>query len=194
MDAEVTFCDLEFGYPLMDPTPAARFHQVGLASLPEAVELDEFWVDTRKSRRERLDRTNILDWLGTILGELECPSSDTKPGWGELRVDSVRARLPDDLTIEVTNGTLPVEYGGVIDFPVERIADALWVAGPIGRNNSATSPFDVRIVNEGGSLTLHLRMNWSTWIEGPGHPGVIAAGRRLSTTGWEVSPFMVGGL
>lgn len=193
VDLDVTFCDLEFGYPVMDPEPAARFHQLGLASLPEWVAREHFWNDTRDTRCERIDRGAILGWLGTILAEQE-HQPDTKPGWQELRVMSVRACLPRAFPGRVMNGTLRVgQYGGVIDFPVERFADMYWVAGPLA-GNGETSPFDVRIVNEGGSLSFHLRAGWSLWIEGIGQLEIEEARGRLSSLGWDVQPFAVGGL
>lgn len=193
VDVDVAFCDLEFGYPLMEPEPVARFHQLGLASLPEWVELSHFWNNTRETRCEQLDRATILDWLGTILAEQE-HSPDTLPGWNELRVRSVRARLPRAFPGRVKNGRLRVGQGrGAIDFPVERFADVFWVAGPLA-GNSDTAPFDVRVVNEGGSLTFHLRASWSLWIEGIGQLEVEEARDRLSAMGWDVRPFMVGGI
>ena len=79
------------------------------------------------------------------------------------------------------------EGGGVIRYPVERAEDAFWVAGPLATSTN-TSPFGVRIVNEGGGLTLDWSRRWSPWIEedGAGRPDVEAAVRRLAAVGWKV--------
>jgi len=188
VDVELACCDAETSYPLDEPRPAAPFHQLCLASLPEMVVIREVWNGTRVERRERLDRDEILDWLGAILAKQECPQPDTRPGWTQLLVEAVRARLPQ-ATIDGDVDELPVAYGaGVIRYPVERVADTLWVAGPLATNYD-TAPFEVRIINEAGFLSLDVSLNWSPWIDadGPGRPDVEAAVGRLSALGWDVA-------
>lgn len=193
VDLSVACCDVEFGDPLVDPVPAARFHQLSLASPPVTVEIPEIWNDTRKTRCELLDRATVLDWLAGIIAEQECAEPGTRPGWAELEVTSVRARLPRTWPGRGKKGTLPVGQGnGVVDFPVERFADAYWVAGPLA-GNAGTSPFDVAINNEGGHLDLHLRAWWSLWIEDIGTLEIDDVRDRLSAEGWRVTRFKVGG-
>ncbi|MCU1287452.1 MAG: hypothetical protein JWO13_3802 [Acidobacteriales bacterium] len=186
VDTELACCDAETGYPLDQPRAAAPFHQLRLVSLPETVVIREVWNGTRVEQRERLDRDQILDWLRAILAEQECPQPDTIPGWRQLLVETVRARLPEGTS---DGDELPVTYGaGMIRYPVERAADALWVAGPLATHHD-TAPFEVRIVNEAGVLSLDLSLNWSLWIDtdGAGRPDIEAAVGRLSALGWDVA-------
>lgn len=191
MNVALACCDPESGFPLSEPLPVARFHQLRLASVPETIRIPRIWKDLHVGERERLDPAGILAWFGTLLTEQECSDPDTTIGWTDLIVESVRARLPEAISEGVGSADeLPVSYGvGVIGYPVERFGDALWVAGPLDRN-SDTSPFEVEIVNEGGVLTLDWTLAWSPWIEedGAGRPDVEAAIRRLSALGWDVSP------
>jgi hypothetical protein len=55
---------------------------------------------------------------------------------------------------------------------------------------SDTASFEVRIVNEAGSMRIHWSRNWSPWIDvdPAGRPDVEAAIHRLSTLGWDVEP------
>ncbi len=176
---ELACCDAETGVPLHDPKPVMPFHQLRRSSVPEAVAIPEVWTETRVAQNERLDRAGILDWLGTILAGQRCPA-----GWTQLLVEAVRARLPEGIA---AGDELPVGYGaGVIRYPVERSADASRVAGPLATNYD-TAPFNARIVNEGGALSLDLTVNWSLWIDGAGRPGVDAAVDRLKALGWDVS-------
>lgn len=191
VDAELACCDAETGYPLDEPRPAEPFHQLRRASLPEMVMIREVWSETRVEQRERFDRDEILDWLGVILAEQECPQPDTRPGWTQLLVEAVRARLPEGTSdgADSDGDKLPVAYGaGVIRYPVERTAGALWVVGPLSTNYD-TAPFEVRIVNEAGVLSLDLSLNWSPWIDtdGAGRPDVEAAVGRLLALGWDVA-------
>jgi hypothetical protein len=192
VDVGLVCCDAEFGYPLDEPQPAARFHQLRLAAVPDVVKIPEIWTGLVVAQSERLDRAAVLDWFATLLAEPQCPQPDARTGWGELIVAAVRARLPEATSHRVERGgnQLSVSYGrGEIRFPVERIGDSFWVAGPLAWN-SDTDPFGVRIVNDAGLLSLDWSRNWSPWIEadGAGRPDVEAAIRRLSALGWEVRP------
>jgi hypothetical protein len=192
VNVELACCDAEFGYPLNDPRPAARFHQLRLAAPPETVAIPEIWNDLVVDQTERLDRVVVLDWLGTLLVEQQCPQRDTKTGWLQLIVEALRARLPEKTGRGVESGgneLLIPEGAGVIRYPVERSGDAFWVAGPLV-TRSGTSPFGVRIVNEAGALSLDWSRNWSPWIDadGAGRLDVEAAIRRLSARGWDVQP------
>ncbi|WP_049564885.1 hypothetical protein [Streptomyces sp. SBT349] len=188
---EVACCDAEFGYPLREPRPTARFHQLCLTTPPETVAIPDIWNELLVARRERLDRAVILDWFGAVLAQPECSVPDGGTGWTELDVEAIRVRLPEATSalVEGDGGELPVSCnGGVLRYPVERSADALWVAGPLAWY-SGTSPLQVRIVNEAGYLTLDLSLNWSTWIQDDGpSPAAEAAMRRLSPLGWDLLP------
>lgn len=201
VNVEIACCEIEFGYPLNEPRPAGRFHQLRLAASPETVRIPAIWNELLVSETERLDRAAVLHWLGTLLSTRQCPQPDTRTGWTELIVEAVRARLPEAIGALVDSDAheLPVPEGaGVIRFPVERIEDSscretaggsqYWVAGPLAWN-SGTSPFGVRITNEAGALSLEWSRNWSPWIEadGSGRPDVDAAAQRLSALGWEVT-------
>ena len=190
LHAEVTCCDTEFRYPVCEPQPAARFHQLRLAAPPETVDIPAIWNDLHVAQRERLDRAAILDWFGAILAQPECARPDSGTGWTELIVEVLRARLPESASalVESDGSVLPVGYvNGVLDYPVERSGDTHWVAGPLKRC-SGTAPFALRITNEAGDLTLVLSLIWSAWMaeDGAGAgPEVEAAMRRLSAMGWE---------
>jgi hypothetical protein len=188
VNVELACCDVEFGMPLIEPQPTTRFHQLCLTTPPEDVAIPEIWEELLVSDTERLDRAAILGWLSSLFTNQECPEEDTRPGWAELIVGAARARLPEATGRGVEGNALPVSEGaGVIRYPVERADDAFWVAGPLARSTD-TSPFEVRIVNEGGALSLDWSRHWSPWIEvdGAGKPDVEAAVRRLSTLGWKV--------
>ncbi|ONK15373.1 hypothetical protein STBA_61890 [Streptomyces sp. MP131-18] len=191
VNVEVACCDAEFGYPLREPQPTARFHQLRVAAPPEWVGIPDIWNELLVARRERLDRAVILDWFRTILAQQECSRAHTRTGWTELIVEAVRVRLPEATRalLESDGSELPVSCGnGVIRFPVEKSADTLWVAGPLDWY-SGSAPFGVRIVNESGDLTLDLSLNWSPWIDEDGAgPAIGAAVRRLSAMGWDVVP------
>ncbi|MDX6389915.1 MAG: hypothetical protein QOJ73_978 [Streptosporangiaceae bacterium] len=138
-----------------------------------------------------MDREEILDWLGATLVQQECPHPDTRPGWRQLLVEAVRARLPEGTSdgADSDGDELPVAYrAGVIRYPVERARDGLWVSGPLATNFD-TAPFEVRIVNEAGVLSLDLSLNWSPWMDtdGAGRPDIEAAVDRLSALGWDVA-------
>lgn len=191
LNVALSCCDPEFGFPLDEPRLAGRFHQLRLASLPDAVRVPRIWDELRVSERERIDAATVLGWFGTILAEQECPDPDTTICWTDLIVEAVRARLPERISngvVDSGSDELPVSYGaGTIRYPVERSADALWVAGPLARN-SDTAPFEVTIVNEGGALSLDWTQAWSPWIErdGAGRPDIEIAVRRLSALGWDI--------
>jgi hypothetical protein len=190
VNVELACCDVEFGLPLIEPQPATRFHQLCLAAPPDTVAVPEIWEELLVSETERLDRAAILRWLGRLFSGQRCPVEDTRPGWAELIVGAVRARLPEPAGRGVEAGALRVSEGaGVIRYPVERAGDAFWVAGPLA-TSTGTSPFEVRIVNEGGGLSLDWSRHWSPWIEvdGAGRPDVESAVRRLSALGWKVRP------
>jgi hypothetical protein len=192
VNVEIACCDIEFGLPLIEPQPTARFHQLRLAEPPDTVAIPEIWEELLVGETERLDRAAILDWLGTLFTEQQCPQPDTRTGWAELIIPAVRARLPEATGRGVESGgdeLLVSEGAGRIRYPVERFGDALRVAGPL-LTSSDTAPFEVRIVNEGGGLSLDWSRNWSPWIEadGAGRPDVEAAVRRLSAMGWDVAP------
>ncbi|QUH01974.1 hypothetical protein HUO13_15220 [Saccharopolyspora erythraea] len=192
VNVEVACCDTEFGYPLIQPRPVARFHQLRLAASPETVMIPEIWSELLVRLTERLDRAALLHWLGTLLAEQQCSQSDTRTSWTELIVEAVRARLPEATSHGVESGSneLPVSEGaGVIRYPVERIGDALWVAGPLAAS-SGTAAFGLRVTNEAGCLSLDWSLNWSPWIDqdGAGRPDIEAAIRRLSAMGWDVTP------
>lgn len=190
MNIELACCDAEFGLPLIDPQPATRFHQLRLTAPPDTVAIPAIWEELLVSETERLDRATVLRWLRRLFAQQECPEDDTRPGWAELIIGAIRARLPEAAARGVEGSTLPVAEGaGVIRYPVERVDDAFWVAGPLATSID-TSPFEVRIVNEGGGLSLDWSRHWSPWIEedGAGRPDVEAAIRRLSALGWDVSP------
>jgi hypothetical protein len=192
VNVELACCDAEFGYPLSDPRPATRFHQLRVAAPPETIEIPDIWNDLVVDRTDRLDRDVVTDWLATLLVEQQCPEQDTRTGWLELIVEALRARLPEETGRGVESGRdelLIPEGPGVIRYPVERSGDALWVSGPL-EWRSGTSPFDVRIVNEAGALSLWWARNWSPWIDadGAGRPDVEAAISRLSARGWDVRP------
>jgi hypothetical protein len=183
-------CSAEFGYPLDDPRPSAPFHQLRLATVPEVVGIPDPWNGLGVRRAERLDRAAVLDWFATLLTDRHCMQQDTTTGWSELIVNAVRARLPEVTGRGVEHGSdeLPVsEGGGVIRYPVERIGNDFWVAGPLS-GDSTTVPFQVRIVNNAGSMYLEWWQNWSPWIEedAAGRPDVDAATRRLLALGWEL--------
>jgi hypothetical protein len=187
---EIVCCDAEFGYPLGDPRPDERFHQLRLASVPDEVLIPDIWAEPRVGRRERLDSAAIVDWVGVLLAEQVCAEPDTMTGWAGLIVEAVRARLPEAISNSVTSTGLPVFHrDGGFDYPVERFADTFWVAGPLVTAYD-TAPFEVSILNEAGALTLDWSQNWSPWIEedGAGRPDVEAAVRRLSAKGWDVEP------
>ncbi|MDT0445714.1 hypothetical protein [Streptomyces johnsoniae] len=194
VNVELACCDAEFGYPLREPEPTARFHQLRVAAPPEWVRIPNIWNRLLVARRERLDRAVILDWFRTILAQQECSGSDTRTGWIELIVEAVRVRLPEAtralLEGDGSDGSeLPVSCGnGVIRFPVEKSAGELWVAGPLDWY-SGSAPFGVRIVNEAGNLSLDLSLNWLPWIDEDGAgPAIGAAVGRLSAMGWDVVP------
>lgn len=190
VNIELACCDTEFGLPLIDPQPGTRFHQLRLAAPPDTVAIPEIWEELLVSETERLDRAAILGWLGRLFAGQQCPEEDTRPGWAELIVGAVRARLPEAAGRGVEGGELPVSAGaGMIRYPVQRADDDFWVAGPLSWSTN-TSPFEVRIVNEGGGLSLDWARHWSPWIEvdGGGRPDVEAAVRRISALGWEVRP------
>jgi hypothetical protein len=189
VNVELACCDIVFGLPLIEPQPAVRFHQLRLAAPPETVTIPEIWEDLLVREVERLDRAAVLDWLGSLFTEHRCPQADTSTGWAELIVEAVRARLPEVTSgaVEEDRGELRVSEGaGVIRYPVERSGGAFWVAGPFVTSTD-TAPFGVRIVNEGGGLSLDWSRNWSPWIEadGAGRADVEAAIRRLSAAGWD---------
>jgi hypothetical protein len=184
-------CNAEFGHPLDHPQPSVPFHQLRPATVPETVGIPDLWNGLVVDRTERIDRAAVLDWFVTLLADRQCPQPDTTTGWSELIVAAVRARLPEATGRGVERGghELPVSEGaGVIRYPVERVGDVLWVAGPLA-GNSDTTPFRVRIVNDAGSMTLEWWQNWSPWIEedAAGRPAVEAAVRRLSALGWDVA-------
>lgn len=192
VNVELACCDAEFGMPLIEPQPATRFHQLRLAAPPETVAIPEIWEELLVSEAELLDRAAVLDWLSRLFTRQQCPEADTRPGWAELIVAAVRARLPEATGRGVASGggELPVSEGaGGIRYPVEQIEGAFWVAGPLATSTD-TSPFEVRIVNEGGGLTLDWSRHWSPWIEadGAGRADVEAAVRRLAAAGWRVRP------
>jgi hypothetical protein len=190
VNIELACCDSEFGLPLIEPQPAARFHQLRLAAPPDTVAIPEIWEDLLVSETDRLDRATVLRWLGGLFTEQQCPEEDTTSGWAELIVGAVRARLPEAAERGVEGSVLPVSEGaGEIRYPVERVDDAFWVAGPLATSTD-TSPFEVRIVNEGGGLSLDWSRHWTPWIESDaaGRPDVEAAVRRLSALGWRVRP------
>jgi hypothetical protein len=192
VNVEFACCDTEFNYPLIEPQPAAPFQQLRLAASPDAVEIPEIWEGQVVARSERLDRAAVLDWFATLLAEQQCPQPDTRTGWTEMIVDAVRARLPEATSrrVDSDSAELPVFYGSwEIRYPVERLGDAFWAAGPLAWN-SDTAPFEVRITNEAGVLSLDWSRNWSPWIEanGAGRPDVEAVVQRLSALGWEVQP------
>jgi hypothetical protein len=192
VNVELACCDTEFGYPLIEPRPPARFHQLRLAASRESVMIPEIWNELLVGQTERLDRAAILHWLGTLLVEQQCSQPDTRTCWTQLIVEALRARLPEATSHGVESGgseLLVSEGAGVIRYPVERFGDTFWVAGPLV-TSSDTAPFGVRIVNEAGVLSLDWSQNWSPWIEedGAGRPDVEAAIQRLSALGWEVEP------
>lgn len=190
VNVEVACCDIEIGYPLTDPQPATRFHQLRLAAPPGTVTIPEIWNRLLVQETERLDRAAILDWFGDLLAERQCPQPDVSTGWTELIVEAVLARLPDEVSrcVESESDELLIPEGhGVIRYPVERSGSSCWVAGPLA-TRSGTAPFEVRIVNECGELSADWTRSWSPWIDedGAGRPDVEAAIRRLSAMGWEV--------
>ena len=192
VNVELVCCDTEFGYPLDEPRPPARFHQLRVAAVPESVKIPQLWNELLVDQTERLDRAAILHWFATLLVEQQCPQPDTRTGWTELIVEAVRARLPEATSHGVERGgreLLVSEGAGVIRYPVERFGDTFWVAGPLA-SSSDTAPFGVRIVNDAGVLSIDWSQNWSPWIEedGAGRPDVEAAIQRLSALGWEVEP------
>lgn len=185
-------CHAEFGYPLDEPRPATPFHQLRRAAVPEAVAIPDVWNRLVVSRAARLDRAVVLGWFADLLADPHCSQPGTTTGWSELIVAAVRARLPEATGrgVEPGGDALSVSEGaGVIRYPVERIGDDFWVAGPLA-GNSDTVPFRVRIVNDAGSMSLEWWQNWSPWIEGDaaGRADVEAAIRRLSAMGWGVAP------
>jgi len=186
---EIVCCDAEFGYPLGEPRPDERFHQVRLSSVPDEVMIPDIWAEPRVGRRERLDRAAVLDWVGVLLAERVCTEPSTMTGWAGLVVEAVRARLPEAISGSVTSTGLPVSHrGGGFDYPVERLGESFWVAGPLVTAYD-TAPFEVSILNEAGVLTLDWSQNWSPWIEedAAGRPDVEAAVRRLAAMGWDVA-------
>lgn len=193
LHAEVTCCDAEFRYPVYEPRPTARFHQLRLATPPENVDIPDIWNDLHVAQRERLDRAAILDWFGAILAQPECARPDSGTGWTELIVEVLRARLPEPASalVERDGTVLPVSYlNAVVDYPVERSGDSHWVAGPL-KERSGTAPFALRITNEAGDLSLDLSLIWSAWMaedETGAGPEVEAAMGRLSAMGWETGP------
>ncbi|CAM3358333.1 hypothetical protein KIPE111705_04665 [Kibdelosporangium persicum] len=195
VDGEFPCHETEFGLPLPPGMgQSAPYHQLRVASLPADVQIRGIWTDTVITRCERLDRATILSWIAGVLAGQRCSEPDTRPGWNELVIETVRARLPDATAAGVEGDELLVSHGaGVIAYPVERSADALWVAGPHIRNFD-TVPFEVTISKDYGSLSLQFSTLWSLWIDGPGHPDIEAASRRLSALGWDVRPFVRGGM
>jgi hypothetical protein len=190
VNVELACCDVEFGLPLIEPQPATRFHQLRVAAPPDTVAIPEIWEELLVSETERLDRAAVLRWLGRLFTEQQCVEGDSRPGWGELIVAAVRARLPEPTRRGVEGSVLPVsESAGMIRYPVEWADGSFWVAGPLA-TSTGTSPFEVRIVNEGGGLSLDWSRHWSPWIEidGAGRSDVEAAIRRVSALGWAVRP------
>jgi len=192
VNVEIACCDPEFGLPLADPQPAVRFRQLRVAAPPETIEIPDIWNDLVVDRTERLDRAVVMDWLGALLADPQCQEGGARTGWVELIVEALRARLPEETGRGVVSGGTELvipEGPGEIRYPVERRGEAFWAAGPLA-TRSDTSPFGVRIVNEGGALSLDWSRNWSPWIDadGAGRPDVDAAIGRLAARGWDVLP------
>ncbi|TWF77380.1 hypothetical protein FHX44_113289 [Pseudonocardia hierapolitana] len=190
VNVEIVCCDSELRIPLDEPRPAAPFHQLRLRSIPDTVQVPKVWTELVVSRCERLDRDAVLGWFGALLAEQGCVRSGSTTGWSEMLVEAVRARLPGAATALVDGNELPVSHGaGLVHYPVERLGNGLWVAGPLATSHD-TAPFEVRIVNEAGVLSMDWSLNWSPWIvaDGAGRPDVEAALRRLSALGWNVEP------
>lgn len=194
VEVELACWDTETGIVLDEFEPAAPFHQLRPATLPDGVMIRGIWVSTSVTRCERLGRAEILDWLAAILAQEDRPRPDTTIGWTQCIVETVRARLPEASVTAIDGVTVPVAYGaGVIDYPVERSAGGVWVAGPLARN-SDTAPFEVAIGNESGLLSIDWSLNWSPWIEadGAGRADVEAATARLLALGWDFSATVSG--
>lgn len=133
-----------------------------------------------------LDVEGILSWLEQQLS-FECPTPDAVPGWGQLTVEHVRARLPQGV---VGSGQDFVTLGyvnGKLQYPVSHIDGGQWVYGPSADHPDA-SPMSVSILQDAGYLSMSLSLGWTLWTDeaGGAFRSVHDALGRLSGAGWKL--------
>ncbi len=182
-DLALCCCDSLTGYPLSDSAPSRPFWMLRCRDLPRGVQIRPAWEDEELDVTDKLTLDAVLAWLGRAINQ-DCPGDQTV-GWREVLFRAARVRLP--IGKDISGDTLPLRDGaGVIEHPVERRDDGLWVSGPIWPR-TLSAPIELSLTNETGLLTFDVRCNWSVWADedAPGFPEILLALDKVRGLGWE---------
>ncbi len=197
-DLRLGVFDREFGYALETPMSGQQAWFLEAAGAPRGVLSAPAWVGAVRERVDAIDRDVLHRWMIAAIEKRavhEDPAAPVILGWREILVGAVRARLFYSAA-KLQTSTLQIERGGhTIEYPVERIGDALYVSGPL-EGKSVAGPFDVNVTNEGGLLRMTVGVHWSLWTDpnDPGWPELAKALERIQQTGWRCTYSEIDGL
>ena len=94
--------------------PEHPYRQLRVEDPPTGLDLDPMYARSQVEQTRTMDATAVLAWLERATS-IQCPGPDAAPGWSELVVNVVDARLPVSLD---GGGPINVGYGsGALPYP-----------------------------------------------------------------------------
>lgn len=193
LTAELTVCcvDPEWRFPEYSMEVEQPFWFIYTSWLPKHL-LDNQYINPVTEEVSAIAIDTLTEWI-TRACDQKCVSCQEYPvDWEELLIHTTCAQV---FEIEKFAGRKSLKMqcaerpGNIIDVPIRRDGDQLWVWGPdqTMQDNIAAAPFRVRLSLE--FVALHLEVHWALWAEPEfaGFQAICQTVQRLIDRGWKIS-------
>jgi hypothetical protein len=180
--------DLNIQWRDRNVKPLFPYWFIHVSSLPKIVVVRPEFVKPQISQVLELSRNSLMAWIEKALQQ-ECPCPIThEPGWYLIEISAVRAKIYNEEKFGKRQFFILDTDRGTFEFPLESYPDGLWVYSPIQEFKTEPS-FNLRVINEEGSLTLDMNIHWSLWTT-PGtaeNTALRQALSRIVSKGWTLT-------
>ena len=186
IDFEIGCLDIETFFPEENCYPEKSYWILQQDVMPNEVVLSPWYEKPTYVYRTDLDKDSIRNLLYVALDQTCSSCMGTRPTWRTIRYHAVQVRLPNQLhgeeRLAVKIGTHPYS------FYVDNEIDHSWISGPI-KDYPLELPLGLELENDGGLLTLKIRMHLSLWTnpDSEGKREINEIVNHLIEEGWNIT-------